>query len=116
MVEAFLGEAARMEIDDDGFSQRVMRNLESETARRLRRRVRLWTAFCAIVGIVLLLSSGLLGDMATALCMCFQAMSAGEKVIAVWALVCTPSIVAMLIAIYGIVANVRWGNVLGFPL
>lgn len=112
MVEAFFGEAARMEIGDDGFSRRVMRNLESETARRLRRMSRLWTACCAVVGLVLLLASGMLGDMAAELYGHVQAMSLGDKVIVGWGVVCMPSIVAIAIAVYGVVTNVRSGNVL----
>jgi len=49
LLQQFFAEASRQEIADDGFSRRVINRLPS----RVNWLVRLWTAFCVIVGVVL---------------------------------------------------------------
>lgn len=56
MIEQLFSEARKMQIEDDGFSRRVMRGLPAATdrmSRQTRLLSRLWTAFCVIVGIAL---------------------------------------------------------------
>lgn len=57
LIENLFDEARRQEIEDDGFSRRVMRSLPSADSQftvRMRRISRLWTAFCIMLGIALL--------------------------------------------------------------
>lgn len=49
LLQQFFAEASRQEIADDGFSRRVINRLPS----RVNWLVRLWTAFCVTVGVVL---------------------------------------------------------------
>ncbi len=49
LLQQFFSEAARQEIDDNGFTERVMNRLPS----RINWFVRLWTFFCVTVFVVL---------------------------------------------------------------
>lgn len=59
LVEKFFGEARLPEIEDNGFSRRVMRSLPESAARRSpsasRQRLlsRIWAAFCTALAVVL---------------------------------------------------------------
>ena len=55
LLEQFFSEAARQQVADDGFSQRVMQALpeRERPAVSLRRFNRLWTLFCVTVFAVL---------------------------------------------------------------
>ena len=53
MIEEFFKQAARQQIEDNGFTERVMMNLPETSAERVRRLSRLWTIFCGVVGVVL---------------------------------------------------------------
>lgn len=56
LISDFFKEAREMEIEDNGFSLRVVRSLPRRADRHSRRAVllsRLWLAFCVVLGIVL---------------------------------------------------------------
>ena len=53
MIEEFFKQAAQQQIEDNGFTERVMMNLPETSAERVRRLSRLWTIFCGVVGVVL---------------------------------------------------------------
>ena len=53
MIEDFFKQAAQQQIEDNGFTERVMMNLPETSQERVRRLSRLWTIFCGIVGVVL---------------------------------------------------------------
>ena len=53
MIEEFFKQAAQQQIEDNGFTERVMMNLPETSQERVRRLSRLWTLFCGVVGIVL---------------------------------------------------------------
>ena len=53
MIEEFFKQAAKQQIEDNGFTERVMMNLPETSAERVRRLSRLWTIFCGVVGVVL---------------------------------------------------------------
>ena len=53
MIEEFFKQAAQQQIEDNGFTERVMMNLPETSQERVRRLSRLWTIFCGIVGVVL---------------------------------------------------------------
>ncbi len=55
LVENFFKEAARQQVADGGFTERVMNSLPSPSAEALkvRRRSRLWTLFCIAVAALL---------------------------------------------------------------
>lgn len=54
----FLGESAKMEMTDNGFSDGVMRRLDTAAAIHARRMQRVWTAMCCILGFALLIAVG----------------------------------------------------------
>ena len=53
MIEEFFKQAAQQQIEDNGFTERVMMNLPETSAERVRRLSRLWTICCGVVGVVL---------------------------------------------------------------
>ena len=53
MIEEFFKQAAQQQIEDNGFTERVMMNLPETSAERVRCLSRLWTVFCGVVGVVL---------------------------------------------------------------
>ena len=59
MLEDFFKQAAQQQIEDRGFTERVMQNLPERRVEQVRRLSRLWTIFCGVVGI----EYRLLGDL-----------------------------------------------------
>ena len=56
IVEDFFKQAAQQQIEDNGFTERVMQNLpKTNTVRRLSR---LWSLFCILVGVGLFFAFG----------------------------------------------------------
>ncbi len=53
LLEDFFKQAAQQEIEDKGFTERVMMNLPDRNVELARKWSRLWTIFCIIVGGVL---------------------------------------------------------------
>ena len=53
MIEEFFKQAAQQQIEDNGFTERVMKSLPETSAERVRRLSRLVTIFCGVVGVVL---------------------------------------------------------------
>ena len=53
MIEEFFKQAAQQQIEDNGFTERVMENLPDMHLATVRRLSRLWTAFCVVIGVVL---------------------------------------------------------------
>ncbi len=53
MIEDFFKQAAQQQIEDNGFTERVMASLPSTASSRERRMSRLWTWFCLAVGALL---------------------------------------------------------------
>ena len=53
MIEEFFKQAAQQQIEDNGFAERVMKNLPETSMERAHRLSRLWTIFCGVVGVVL---------------------------------------------------------------
>ena len=51
MLEEFFKQAAQQQIEDNGFTERVMMNLPETKADNVRRLSRLWTWFCVIIGL-----------------------------------------------------------------
>ena len=51
MIEEFFKQAAQQQIEDNGFTERVMMNLPETKADNVRRLSRLWTWFCVIIGL-----------------------------------------------------------------
>jgi hypothetical protein len=58
MIEAFFKQAAQQQIEDNGFTERVMHNLPDRKAQVVRRLSQLWTLFCIAVGGVLFFMFG----------------------------------------------------------
>ena len=58
LLESFFKEAAQQQIEDNGFTERVMNSLPSAEVSREHRMARLWTWFCFFVGLVLFLVFG----------------------------------------------------------
>ena len=53
LIESFFKEAAQQQIEDNGFTERVMENLPAGKANLAHRLTRLWTWFCVVLGWVL---------------------------------------------------------------
>ncbi|MBR4730872.1 MAG: DUF5056 domain-containing protein [Prevotella sp.] len=54
LIEDFFKQAAQQQIEDNGFTERVMMNLpESEQEEKAHRLSLLWTLFCVVVSVVL---------------------------------------------------------------
>ena len=58
LVEAFFKEAAQQQIEDNGFTERVMGQLPARGASTERRLSRLWTLFCVVVALALFILLG----------------------------------------------------------
>ena len=52
MIEDFFKQAAQQQIEDNGFTERVMQNLP-ETVSKSHRLSLLWTLFCVALGVVI---------------------------------------------------------------
>ena len=50
MIEDLFKQAAQQQIEDNGFTERVMMNLPERKTSPVRRLSRLWTLFCIVVG------------------------------------------------------------------
>ena len=59
MIEAFFKQAAQQQIEDNGFTERVMHNLPDRKAQVVRRLSQLWTLFCLVVAGVLFIIGAL---------------------------------------------------------
>ena len=57
-IEDFFKQAARQQIDDDGFTERVMSSLPRSRAVQARRLSRLWTLFCILLAAVIFYFAG----------------------------------------------------------
>lgn len=53
LIESFFKEAAQQQIEDNGFTERVMANLPAGEVNLAHRLTRLWTWFCVVLGGVL---------------------------------------------------------------
>ena len=51
-------QAAQQQIEDNGFTERVMQNLPETTTDTVRRLSRLWSLFCILVGVGLFFAFG----------------------------------------------------------
>ena len=51
MIEEFFKQAAQQQIEDNGFTERVMKNLPETKTDKVRRLSRLWTWFCVLIGL-----------------------------------------------------------------
>jgi hypothetical protein len=58
MIEALFKQAAQQQIEDNGFTERVMRNLPDRKLDVARRLSQLWTLFCIVVAGVLFFMFG----------------------------------------------------------
>lgn len=111
ILDDFFSEAAKMEIKDDGFTDRVMHELKAETARRLHRLSRIWSVTCTVVGIVFAVWSGLLRDAAQLLATYMRALTTYDFTHINHIVLIIPTSIAIVVAIYGIVENERLSDV-----
>ena len=59
MLKQLFSEAAQQQIEDNGFTERVMANLPERSGYSVRTLSRLWTMFCLIIGMLIFwLASG----------------------------------------------------------
>ena len=52
MLKQLFSEAAQQQIEDNGFTERVMANLPERSGYSVRTLSRLWTMFCLIIGML----------------------------------------------------------------
>jgi len=70
MIEAFFKQAAQQRIEDNGFTERVMRNLPDRKTELVRKLSQLWTLFCiAVAGVLFFVLGG--WQVVTALFLCY---------------------------------------------
>ena len=53
LIEDFFKQAALQQIEDNGFTERVMQSLPDTQMETVRRLSRLWTVFCVLSGVLL---------------------------------------------------------------
>ena len=53
LIEAFFKQAAQQQIEDNGFTERVMDSLPELAVEKSQRLTRLWTIFCVVVSVAL---------------------------------------------------------------
>ena len=58
MLEEFFKQAARQQIEDNGFTERVMQSLPDRKYATARRLSQLWTLVCVVVGAALFFAFG----------------------------------------------------------
>ena len=59
MIETFFKQAAQQRIEDNGFTERVMRNLPDRKTELVRKLSQLWTLFCiAVAGVLFFVLGG----------------------------------------------------------
>ena len=58
MLESFFKQAAQQQIEDNGFTERVMQNLPETNTNTVRRLSRLWSLFCILIGVGLFFAFG----------------------------------------------------------
>ena len=58
LLEDFFKQAAQQQIEDNGFTERVMQNLPETKTVTVRRLSRLWSLFCILVAAVLFFANG----------------------------------------------------------
>ena len=58
ILEDFFKQAAQQQIEDNGFTERVMQNLPDTKSVMIRRLSRLWSLFCILVGAGLFFAFG----------------------------------------------------------
>ena len=59
MLKQLFSEAAQQQIEDNGFTERVMANLPERSGYSVRTLSRLWTMFCLVIGVLIFwLASG----------------------------------------------------------
>ena len=59
LLKQLFSEAAQQQIEDNGFTERVMANLPERSGYSVRTLSRLWTMFCLVIGVLIFwLASG----------------------------------------------------------
>ena len=58
LLEDFFKQAAQQQIEDNGFTERVMQQLPDARTDNVRRLSRLWSLFCILVGVGLFFAFG----------------------------------------------------------
>ena len=58
MLENFFKQAAQQQIEDNGFTERVMQSLPERKLLTAHRLSQLWTLFCVVVGVALFFAFG----------------------------------------------------------
>ena len=58
MLENFFKQAAQQQIEDNGFTERVMQSLPERKLLTVHRLSQLWTLFCVVVGVALFFAFG----------------------------------------------------------
>ena len=59
MIESFFKQAAQQQIEDNGFTERVMHSLPDRKANVVKRLSQLWTLFCiAVAGVLFFMFGG----------------------------------------------------------
>ena len=72
LIEEFFKQAAQQQIEDNGFSKRVMENLPLSQQEKAHRLSMLWTVFCVVLSVVLFFVCGGLETLKASIMMVLQ--------------------------------------------
>lgn len=112
LAELF-GEAAKMELADNGFSDGVMRRLDATATQHAQRMLRIWTAICCVAGVALLLAiaPSAIGDISAWLLVMPRMVWPSATLHAILLLFLIPYAVAICMAIYALAESEQLSDV-----
>ena len=106
LLESFFKEAAQQQIEDNGFTERVMESLPSKTVSRGHRLARLWTWFCLFVGLALFLVLGCWESLKDSMMVLFAAGATSVEVLLTTIptadVQVNPLLVVLIVAVVGV--------------
>jgi len=106
LLESFFKEAAQQQIEDNGFTERVMESLPSKIVSRGHRLARLWTWFCLSVGLILFLVLGCWESLKDSMMVLFAAGATSVEVLLTTIptadLQVNPLLVVLFVAVVGV--------------
>lgn len=111
LLESFFRKAAERRLEDDGFSDKVMSQIESSFSRRVRRMQRLWTAVCTILGLLIVTMSGCFDNILTWVFVAMKTFATYDWTGIGLIVLLVPLAVSCIIAVIGIVENEKLTHV-----
>lgn len=111
LLESFFRKAAERQLEDDGFSDKVMSQIESSVSRRVRRMQRLWTAVCIILGILIVMKSDCVDSLLTWAFVAMKTFATYDWMAIGLSVLLVPLVVSYIIAAIGLIENEKLTHV-----